>query len=272
MTGRIGAMAIRSSAPYTLYLGGAQGGMRTMAYPRPAPGPLKLIQPVHWRLAPLHWPRPMKTSSTLELVKARYRVTVYFGDGVLKSTNGGNTFSKISAAGYFTASSISKIVVHETDPNTLYVGTLRGRGGARRTSSPGAAPYGVYKSTNGGVNWTSVYTVTTDPLAFAGITDLAIDPIHSDTVYATILGVGIIKTTNGGNTWTPIMNGLPTDADYSAAPCRIARALATRHRWPRRRCMPASSITTMLIIITTLMSGSRPDDGQTWTADQHGGD
>lgn len=33
MTGRIGALAIRSTAPYTMYLGGAQGGVWTLASP-----------------------------------------------------------------------------------------------------------------------------------------------------------------------------------------------------------------------------------------------
>lgn len=75
----------------------------------------------------------------------------YFGNGVLKSTDGGNTFAKISGPGYFTNTSISKIIVDNTNANIVYAATIRGRGGNRRTSSPLAAPYGVYKSTDGGV-------------------------------------------------------------------------------------------------------------------------
>ncbi len=226
MAGRIGAMAIRSSAPYTLYLGGAQGGMWTMAYPYTGTWTPKTDSASSLAIGAIALAPSNEDIIYVGTGEGALSGDSYFGDGVLKSIDGGNTFSKISAAGYFTASSISKIVVHETDPNTLYVGTLRGRGGARRTSSPDAAPYGVWKSTDGGVNWTSVYTVTTNPLALAGITDLAIDPIHPNTVYATILGVGIIKTTDGGATWAAIMNGLPTDADYSAAPSRIALGLS----------------------------------------------
>ena len=145
---------------------------------------------------------------------------------MLKSTNGGITFSHISAAGYFTKVSISKIVVSSTDPNTLYAGTLRGRGGSRRTSPPDASPFGVYKSIDGGINWTIVLTASTNVLALSGVTDLAIDPQNPQVIYASILGSGISKTVDGGVTWFTAMNGLPVTPFYGTAPTRMALGIS----------------------------------------------
>jgi len=61
------------------------------------------------------------------------------------------------------------IAVHPTDENTVYVGTAQG---------------GLYKSTNGGTNWTALFPFQLETLAIGAIT---IDPIDSNTVY---LGTG----------------------------------------------------------------------------------
>lgn len=222
MAGRIGALAIRSSAPYTIYLGGAQGGVWTMAYPYTSTWTPKTDQLSSLAIGAIALAPSNENIVYVGTGEGALSGDSYFGNGVLKSTDAGSSFFKVSAAGFFTNVSISKIVVNKTDPNTLYVGTLRGRGGARRTSPPDAPPFGVWKSTNGGINWTLVYTASTNPLALAGITDLAMDPQNSQIIYAANLGVGIVKTVNGGATWTPVMNGLPANADYTIAPTRFA--------------------------------------------------
>src|SRR5262249_53195825 len=57
------------------------------------------------------------------------------------------------------------IAVHPTDPNTVYVGTAQG---------------GLYKSTNGGTNWTKLFEFQLESLAIGAIT---IDPTDSSIVY-----------------------------------------------------------------------------------------
>src|ERR1041384_4787576 len=57
------------------------------------------------------------------------------------------------------------IAVHPTDPNTVYVGTAQG---------------GLYKSTNGGTNWTRLFDFQLESLAIGAIT---IDPTDSSIVY-----------------------------------------------------------------------------------------
>ncbi len=57
------------------------------------------------------------------------------------------------------------IAVHPTDPDTVYVGTAQG---------------GLYKSTNGGTNWTKLFEFQLETLAIGAIT---IDPTDSSIVY-----------------------------------------------------------------------------------------
>jgi len=66
---------------------------------------------------------------------------------------------------------------------------------------------GVFKSTNGGAEW-SRFSVGTDT---ATVNLIAVDPKVSDTLYAAT-DKGILKTTNGGKNWNPKNNGLPQDS------------------------------------------------------------
>jgi len=221
VAGRVGALAIRSSPPYTMYLGAAQGGIwisstltggwvsRTDQLPSLAIGAIAL--------AP----------SNEDIVyvgtgEGALSGDSYFGNGVLKSTNGGSTFTQVSGS-IFNQVSISKIVVDPTNADHLYVAVLSGVGGARRTRPPFPSPYGVWESTNGGVDWTQDL-VTDDRLK--GATDLVMDPLNPEDLYVSLWGQGISKSTDGGATWKTVMNGLPTNADYTVAPTRFALGIS----------------------------------------------
>ncbi len=77
----------------------------------------------------------------------------------------------------------------------------------------GAAAGGLWKSTNGGVNWTT----TNDALSVIGCTDLAIDPTNTNIMYLStgdgygsfrdISSMGVWKSIDGGLTWsaTPLV-------------------------------------------------------------------
>src|SRR5207245_2905840 len=109
----------------------------------------------------------------------------------------------------------------------LYVATIRGRGGIRRQTPPNPTPYGIWESSNGGVDWTARLTTTNQ---LNGATDLAIDPQNPSNLYATFWGLvnnpgslsGIMKSTDGGQSWSPVMAGLPASADYTKGPTRFA--------------------------------------------------
>jgi len=63
---------------------------------------------------------------------------------------------------------------------------------------------GVFKSTNGGGDWTPVNKGLT---YYADVRALAIDPITPLTLYAGADGGGVFKSTDGGGNWTAMNTG-----------------------------------------------------------------
>ena len=95
---------------------------------------------------------------------------VAYGDGIYKSIDGGETWKNM---GLTSSEHISKIVVHPTNPNVVWVasqGPLWNKGGER----------GVYKTTDGGISWKRVLGNS----EWTGATELVIDPRDPDVLYA----------------------------------------------------------------------------------------
>ena len=135
---------------------------------------------------------------------------ISFGDGVYLSKDGGKNWKNM---GLKNSNHISKIVVHPTNPNMVWVaaqGPLWSEGGER----------GVYKTIDGGKTWKQ----TLGDQEWTGATDLLLDPRNSDVLYAATwqrhrtvaayLGggpkSGIHKSIDGGNTWEKLKTGLPS--------------------------------------------------------------
>ena len=99
--------------------------------------------------------------------------------------------------------SVGDIAVAPSNPNVLYVAS--GEGIQRPDLSIGD---GVYKSTDGGKNWTN--TGLRDGQQIGGI---AIDPANENRVFVAVLGHpygpneerGVYKTENGGKTWEKVL-------------------------------------------------------------------
>ena len=144
--------------------------------------------------------------AALTAVKENGRITVYVGaasGGVWKSVNGGTTFKPMFDKQ--TAQSIGAIAIDPKSPKTIWAGA--GESWTRNSVSIGD---GIYKSTDGGENWTNMGLKESERIA-----KILIDPSDGNTVYACVPGKlwsdsedrGLYKTTDGGTTWNKILKG-----------------------------------------------------------------
>jgi photosystem II stability/assembly factor-like uncharacterized protein len=138
------------------------------------------------------------------------------GIGIFKSVDAGQRFTYMGLAD---TQHISRILVHPTNPDTVYVASA----GHEYTFSPDR---GVYKTTDGGKTWQKVFYKNER----TGVIDLAMDPSNPEILYAGTaqrlryrwndpiesIESGLYKTTDGGKTWAPLANGLP---DFSKGEC-----------------------------------------------------
>ncbi|HEX4823299.1 MAG TPA: hypothetical protein VFV19_03220 [Candidatus Polarisedimenticolaceae bacterium] len=131
----------------------------------------------------------------------------YFGAGILRSTDGGATWTLLGATP-FANTSVTKILVHPGNPNILWAANGGGIGGFLCFAGP-AGTYGVWRSTDAGATWLHVLG-STQIGSNAAIHDLAADPTNPNIIYAGANHSGVWKTTNGGTTWTKLAGGLPS--------------------------------------------------------------
>ena len=134
------------------------------------------------------------------------RLTVYVGaasGGVWKSVNGGTTFKPVFDKQ--AVQSIGAVTIDPKNPKVIWVGS--GEAWTRNSASIGD---GVYKSTDGGDNWTNLGLRESERIA-----KILVDPTESNTVYVCVPGKlwsdsderGVYKTTDGGKTWTKVLKG-----------------------------------------------------------------
>jgi len=219
MSGRIGALAIRPSNGQFI-LGAAQGG-------------IWLYDAASGTWSPKTDGLPSLAIGALAIAPSNDSIIYagtgegalsgdsYFGNGILKSTDGGLHWSQVSGD-FFEAVSVSRLVVDPTNASHLFASVLRGRGGARRTTPAVHSRFGIWESTDGAVSWTLLKEAKSE---FNGATDVEIDPLNAQIVFASFWGDAIYKSTNGGATWSPVMNGLPV-ADYAGAQTRFSIAIS----------------------------------------------
>ncbi len=141
------------------------------------------------------------------------RLDVSWGDGVYKSTDGGETWNNV---GLRDSHHIGQIRIHPQNPDIVYVAALGHAFGPNDER-------GVYRSTDGGSSWERVLHVSDK----AGAVDLTLDVTNPRIMYASIWQVhrhfwelisggpdsGLWKSTDSGDNWTDISRnpGLPQE-------------------------------------------------------------
>ncbi len=115
-----------------------------------------------------------------------------YGIGILKSADGGATWTKSLDWSYDQERGVNDLAIHPTNPNIVYAATSNG----------------VYKTIDGGMNWTQINST---PMAMS----LALNTTDTDTLYAAFgnlnsTGKGIYRSYDAGATWTQCTSNLPT--------------------------------------------------------------
>lgn len=136
--------------------------------------------------------------------------TTYDGRGVFKSVDGGTHWT---AAGLETVGSIGRIEVDPLHPDKVFVAAM----GHLYENNP---ERGVFRSLDGGMTWENKLFVNDS----TGAVDLAINPLHPDTLFAVTwqrtrrlntrvyggAGCGVWRSMDGGDTWQLLGGGLPS--------------------------------------------------------------
>ncbi len=135
----------------------------------------------------------------------------YPGTGIYKSTDAGNTWQLIGLPNSF---SIGRVVINPSNTQEVYAAAV---GALRRTNNE----RGVYKSTNGGLNWNRVLFVADS----VGAIDVILDPTNPSKVFAAMWErlrredyikyggpqTALYLSTNSGQNWSVVTGGFPSN-------------------------------------------------------------
>jgi len=212
MSGRISAIAAtrEPSGKITLFVGAASGGVWKSDDGGTRFRPVFDEQPAQSIGAIALDPKNSK-NVWVGTGESWMRNTVSIGDGIHKSTDGGETWTH---AGLENSERIAKIVVSPRNGDTVFVAVP----GALWSDSPDR---GLYKTTDGGRTWKQVLKGAN---LSTGCTSIAIDPSNPDVMFATMWDFrrkgweyrsggegssapsasGMFRSADGGNTWTEI--------------------------------------------------------------------
>lgn len=210
MSGRITDLAVYEPDPAIYYVGTAHGGV----WKTTSGG--AMYDPQLQDMGPMSVGDVTVSQKDPNLVwvgkgESNNRQSGSWGDGVFKSTDGGDTWTFM---GLRESRHINRIVIDPVDNNIVFVaatGSLWGPGGER----------GVYKTTDGGKSWRLVLKGANE---FTGANDIVMAPGDRNILYASMYqrqrlqccfagggpGSGIFKSTDGGETWArlnPIASG-----------------------------------------------------------------
>jgi photosystem II stability/assembly factor-like uncharacterized protein len=153
----------------------------------------------------------------------------YASGGVWKSENNGNTFRPITDQ--LASQIVGSLTIDPNDSNVLWLGT--GENNSSRSSYGGM---GVFKSTDGGENWTHMGLGDTDRIG-----RILVDPENSDHIYVAALGKlyskggdrGLYRSKDGGQNWETLIEGKDWTGFIDVAKSKSGVMYATA--WDRSR-------------------------------------
>jgi photosystem II stability/assembly factor-like uncharacterized protein len=120
----------------------------------------------------------------------RWEDTHSLGTGIVKSTDGGLTWQYMNQG--LTAANISRLAINPGNPAIVYAGS---------NLADFVPEGGVFRSTDGGQNWTNVG-------AYLRVSGLGVDPLMTHTVYAGSYWAGLFRSDDDGTNWERVPDPL----------------------------------------------------------------
>jgi photosystem II stability/assembly factor-like uncharacterized protein len=207
MSGRIAAIDAVTTEPLTLYVGAASGGVwKTID----GGNTFKPIFDQHTQsIGALRVDPADPKTLWVGTGESWVRNSVSIGDGIYKSTDGGDSWTNV---GLKDSERIARIQVDPKAHDTVFVCATGHLWNANEER-------GVFKTTDGGKTWKKTLYVDAD----TGCSDLSIDPQEPRILYAGMWtfrrypdyfdsggkGSGLYKSSDGGETWKRLEGGLP---------------------------------------------------------------
>lgn len=165
--------------------------------------------------------------------ESMFSVDVVNGDGILKSTDRGETWFQLSSTtSNDNFNNIARMIVHPANPDIVLAATSSGRYKQNTVNKSG-----IYKSTNGGTTWYQVY-LETEIGTFDRVKKVLqiIDtPGDFNIQYAAIDEKGIIKSTDAGETWFLSSTGINDQTgryELAIAPSNVNKIYAAAEGTP----------------------------------------
>ncbi len=204
--GSIGSVAVSQWDPNVIYAGGGEKTVRgNVSY---GYGIWKTQDAGKtWQLMGLteskHIPRIKIHPKNPDLVYAAVLGDLFKSSnerGIYRSENGGETWKKILFAN--ADAGFVDLVMDPNNPRVLYASSWR----IRRTPyslESGGEGSSLWKSTDGGDNWTNISTNEGLPKGIWGISGITVSPVNSDRVWTIIENAngGIFRSDDAGKTW-----------------------------------------------------------------------
>jgi photosystem II stability/assembly factor-like uncharacterized protein len=211
MGGRIADFAVVEKDPYTIYVAVGTGGVLKTTNNGTTWEPVFDKQPV----ASTGSVAVSQNNPKIVWVgtgEGNSRNSSSWGDGVYKSTDGGDTWKN---AGLPESHDIPKIALDPKNDDVAYVAALGHLWAPNKDR-------GVYKTSDGGKTWQQVLAVDEN----TGAIDVIVDPSNPMNVYAAMWArrrypwgfsnggatSGIYKSIDAGKTWKKLTEGLPAEA------------------------------------------------------------
>ena len=121
--------------------------------------------------------------------------------GIFRSRDGGKTWQKVLFRS--DKAGACDLVIDSTNPNVLYAGfwEVYRKPWTLESGGPGS---GIFKSTDGGDNWTEITRNPGLPRGTIGIVGITVSPANPDRVWTIVEAEdgGVFRSDNGGRTWT----------------------------------------------------------------------